>query len=130
MPYWICCNSCFNLPGPDCQLAVASCGHVICNVCFQKGSKFSLYLIVLMHPVMSLVKLSSTYHCLTTDDIGLTSYEPKIYYFVSLLQFCLFQNSYRLNLKTLSSAGLCLMLQKQFGQKKKCSMQFEGLLVV
>ncbi|CDQ74749.1 unnamed protein product [Oncorhynchus mykiss] len=39
MPYWICCNSCFNLPGPDCQLAVASCGHVICNVCFQKGKQ-------------------------------------------------------------------------------------------
>ncbi|XP_035617377.1 probable E3 SUMO-protein ligase RNF212 [Oncorhynchus keta] len=39
MPYWICCNSCFNLPGPDCQLAVASCGHLICNVCFQKGKQ-------------------------------------------------------------------------------------------
>ncbi|XP_070958959.1 probable E3 SUMO-protein ligase RNF212 [Oncorhynchus clarkii lewisi] len=39
MPYWICCNSCFNLPGPDCQLAVASCGHVICSVCFQKGKQ-------------------------------------------------------------------------------------------
>ncbi|XP_071251408.1 probable E3 SUMO-protein ligase RNF212 [Salvelinus alpinus] len=39
MPHWICCNSCFNLPGPDCQLAVASCGHVICNVCFQKGKQ-------------------------------------------------------------------------------------------
>uniref|UniRef100_A0AAZ3Q9L5 RING-type domain-containing protein n=2 Tax=Oncorhynchus tshawytscha TaxID=74940 RepID=A0AAZ3Q9L5_ONCTS len=39
MPYWICCNSCFNLPGPDCQLAVASCGHVICNMCFQKGKQ-------------------------------------------------------------------------------------------
>ncbi|KAJ8015180.1 hypothetical protein DPEC_G00023460 [Dallia pectoralis] len=39
MSYWICCNSCFNPPAPDRQLAVTTCGHVICNVCFQKGKQ-------------------------------------------------------------------------------------------
>ncbi|XP_036826107.1 probable E3 SUMO-protein ligase RNF212 isoform X5 [Oncorhynchus mykiss] len=39
MSYWICCNSCFNLPGPDRKLAVTTCGHVICNVCFQKANQ-------------------------------------------------------------------------------------------
>ncbi|XP_026857866.2 probable E3 SUMO-protein ligase RNF212 isoform X1 [Electrophorus electricus] len=39
MSQWICCNSCFKSPGPDRQLAVTSCGHVICNICFQTGKK-------------------------------------------------------------------------------------------
>ncbi|KAL0973958.1 hypothetical protein UPYG_G00213420 [Umbra pygmaea] len=39
MSYWICCNYCFHDPGPDRKLAVTSCGHVICNVCFQKGKQ-------------------------------------------------------------------------------------------
>ncbi|KAI4883261.1 hypothetical protein NFI96_015889 [Prochilodus magdalenae] len=39
MSHWICCNSCFKSPGPDGQLAVTSCGHIICNVCFLKGKE-------------------------------------------------------------------------------------------
>ncbi|XP_072519281.1 probable E3 SUMO-protein ligase RNF212 [Salminus brasiliensis] len=39
MSHWICCNSCFKSPGPDRQLAVTNCGHVVCNVCFQKGKE-------------------------------------------------------------------------------------------
>ncbi|XP_010897087.1 probable E3 SUMO-protein ligase RNF212 isoform X1 [Esox lucius] len=39
MPHWVCCNSCFNPPDPDRKLAVTTCGHVICNVCFQKGKQ-------------------------------------------------------------------------------------------
>ncbi|XP_052010648.1 probable E3 SUMO-protein ligase RNF212 [Xyrauchen texanus] len=39
MSYWICCNSCFMSPGSDRQLAVTNCGHVICNVCFQRGKQ-------------------------------------------------------------------------------------------
>ncbi|KAM4732064.1 putative E3 SUMO-protein ligase RNF212 [Anableps anableps] len=38
MSYWICCNSCFLSPSPERKLAVTSCGHVICSVCYQKGS--------------------------------------------------------------------------------------------
>ncbi|XP_052005720.1 probable E3 SUMO-protein ligase RNF212 [Xyrauchen texanus] len=39
MSFWICCNSCFISPGSDRQLAVTDCGHVICNVCFQRGQQ-------------------------------------------------------------------------------------------
>ncbi|XP_076878602.1 putative E3 SUMO-protein ligase RNF212 isoform X4 [Brachyhypopomus gauderio] len=39
MSNWICCNSCFKCPGAERQLAVTSCGHVICSVCFPKGQK-------------------------------------------------------------------------------------------
>ncbi|CAJ1059017.1 probable E3 SUMO-protein ligase RNF212 [Xyrichtys novacula] len=39
MSYWICCNSCFHSPSANRKLAVTSCGHVICSVCFQKGSQ-------------------------------------------------------------------------------------------
>lgn len=38
MSYWICCNSCFHSPSAERKLAVTSCGHLICNVCFQKGT--------------------------------------------------------------------------------------------
>ncbi|XP_027865550.1 putative E3 SUMO-protein ligase RNF212 isoform X2 [Xiphophorus couchianus] len=38
MSYWVCCNSCFLCPSPERKLAVTSCGHVICSVCYQKGS--------------------------------------------------------------------------------------------
>ncbi|XP_038142632.1 probable E3 SUMO-protein ligase RNF212 isoform X1 [Cyprinodon tularosa] len=38
MSYWVCCNSCFLHPSSECKLAVSSCGHVICSVCYQKGS--------------------------------------------------------------------------------------------
>uniref|UniRef100_A0A8C5NCC7 RING-type domain-containing protein n=1 Tax=Gouania willdenowi TaxID=441366 RepID=A0A8C5NCC7_GOUWI len=37
MPRWICCNSCFLHPNADRKLAVTSCGHVICSVCYQRG---------------------------------------------------------------------------------------------
>ncbi|XP_066505664.1 probable E3 SUMO-protein ligase RNF212 isoform X2 [Hoplias malabaricus] len=37
MSQWICCNCCFQSPGPELQLAVTTCGHIICIVCFQKG---------------------------------------------------------------------------------------------
>ncbi|XP_039521490.1 probable E3 SUMO-protein ligase RNF212 isoform X5 [Pimephales promelas] len=39
MSHWICCNSCFMSPGNERQLAVTSCGHIICNVCFQRGNQ-------------------------------------------------------------------------------------------
>ncbi|KAJ3587207.1 hypothetical protein NHX12_010805 [Muraenolepis orangiensis] len=37
MSYWISCNSCFQSPSAERLLAVTTCGHVVCNVCFQKG---------------------------------------------------------------------------------------------
>ncbi|XP_068563018.1 probable E3 SUMO-protein ligase RNF212 isoform X2 [Cebidichthys violaceus] len=37
MSSWVCCNSCFLSPSADRQLAVTTCGHVICSVCYQKG---------------------------------------------------------------------------------------------
>lgn len=39
MSYWICCNSCFHSPSTDRKLAVTTCGHLICNVCYQKGTQ-------------------------------------------------------------------------------------------
>ncbi|XP_037531499.1 probable E3 SUMO-protein ligase RNF212 [Nematolebias whitei] len=39
MSYWVCCNSCFLLPSPERKLAVTTCGHVICSVCYQKGKQ-------------------------------------------------------------------------------------------
>ncbi|CAL1613793.1 unnamed protein product [Knipowitschia caucasica] len=39
MSWWICCNLCFHSPGSDRKLAVTTCGHLICNVCFQKGTQ-------------------------------------------------------------------------------------------
>ncbi|XP_042348747.1 probable E3 SUMO-protein ligase RNF212 [Plectropomus leopardus] len=37
MSYWICCNSCFLSPSAERKLAVTTCGHVICSVCYMKG---------------------------------------------------------------------------------------------
>ncbi|XP_051810654.1 probable E3 SUMO-protein ligase RNF212 [Acanthochromis polyacanthus] len=39
MPSWVCCNSCFSPPSADRKLAVTSCGHIICSVCYQKGKQ-------------------------------------------------------------------------------------------
>ncbi|XP_071385693.1 probable E3 SUMO-protein ligase RNF212 [Centroberyx affinis] len=39
MSYWICCNSCFLSPSAERKLAVTTCGHVICSVCYQKGKQ-------------------------------------------------------------------------------------------
>ncbi|KAJ8382477.1 hypothetical protein SKAU_G00032550 [Synaphobranchus kaupii] len=39
MPNWICCNSCFHPPAADRRLAVTTCGHIICQNCFQKGKQ-------------------------------------------------------------------------------------------
>ncbi|XP_055015581.1 probable E3 SUMO-protein ligase RNF212 [Boleophthalmus pectinirostris] len=39
MSFWICCNFCFHPPGSDRKLAVTTCGHLICSVCFQKGTQ-------------------------------------------------------------------------------------------
>ncbi|XP_076005266.1 putative E3 SUMO-protein ligase RNF212 [Genypterus blacodes] len=39
MSHWICCNSCFHSPTAERKLAVTSCGHVICNVCYQRGKQ-------------------------------------------------------------------------------------------
>ncbi|XP_072251420.1 probable E3 SUMO-protein ligase RNF212 [Leuresthes tenuis] len=39
MSYWVCCNSCFVSPSTDRKLAVTTCGHVICSVCYQKGNQ-------------------------------------------------------------------------------------------
>ncbi|XP_061581995.1 probable E3 SUMO-protein ligase RNF212 [Cololabis saira] len=39
MSYWVCCNSCFCSPGAERRLAVSTCGHVVCNVCYQKGNQ-------------------------------------------------------------------------------------------
>ncbi|XP_021168331.2 probable E3 SUMO-protein ligase RNF212 isoform X2 [Fundulus heteroclitus] len=38
MSHWVCCNSCFLSQSPERKLAVTSCGHVVCSVCYQKGS--------------------------------------------------------------------------------------------
>ncbi|XP_040031147.2 putative E3 SUMO-protein ligase RNF212 [Gasterosteus aculeatus] len=38
MSYWVRCNSCFRCPGADTHLAVTTCGHVVCNTCYQKGN--------------------------------------------------------------------------------------------
>ncbi|KAM8907874.1 putative E3 SUMO-protein ligase RNF212 [Spinachia spinachia] len=37
MSYWVRCNGCFLSPGPDTHLAVTTCGHVVCDTCYQKG---------------------------------------------------------------------------------------------
>ncbi|CAL8357823.1 unnamed protein product [Merluccius merluccius] len=37
MASWICCNSCVQPPSAERLLAVTTCGHIVCNVCFQKG---------------------------------------------------------------------------------------------
>ncbi|XP_034453654.1 probable E3 SUMO-protein ligase RNF212 isoform X2 [Hippoglossus hippoglossus] len=39
MSFWICCNCCFLPPGADRKLALTTCGHIICSVCFQKGTQ-------------------------------------------------------------------------------------------
>ncbi|XP_017272929.1 probable E3 SUMO-protein ligase RNF212 [Kryptolebias marmoratus] len=39
MSYWVCCNSCFLPPSPERKLAVTTCGHVICSVCYHKGKQ-------------------------------------------------------------------------------------------
>ncbi|XP_073343696.1 probable E3 SUMO-protein ligase RNF212 isoform X2 [Pagrus major] len=39
MSFWVCCSSCFLSPRADRQLAVTTCGHVVCSVCYQKGSQ-------------------------------------------------------------------------------------------
>ncbi|RVE67516.1 hypothetical protein OJAV_G00103990 [Oryzias javanicus] len=39
MSFWVYCNSCFLSAGADRQLAVTTCGHVICSVCYQKGKQ-------------------------------------------------------------------------------------------
>ncbi|KAL2077117.1 hypothetical protein ACEWY4_026621 [Coilia grayii] len=35
---WICCNNCFGPPSVGNELAVSTCGHIICSRCFQKGN--------------------------------------------------------------------------------------------
>ncbi|XP_039975798.1 probable E3 SUMO-protein ligase RNF212 [Xiphias gladius] len=37
MSYWICCNACFLPPSAARKLAVTTCGHVLCSVCYQRG---------------------------------------------------------------------------------------------
>uniref|UniRef100_A0A3P9I531 Ring finger protein 212 n=1 Tax=Oryzias latipes TaxID=8090 RepID=A0A3P9I531_ORYLA len=39
MSFWVYCNSCFLSAAADRQLAVTTCGHVICSVCYQKGKQ-------------------------------------------------------------------------------------------
>ncbi|KAM7389127.1 hypothetical protein PAMP_023121 [Pampus punctatissimus] len=39
MSYWVCCNSCFLSVSADRKLAVTTCGHVICSICYQKGKQ-------------------------------------------------------------------------------------------
>ncbi|XP_038554689.1 probable E3 SUMO-protein ligase RNF212 [Micropterus salmoides] len=39
MAYWMCCNSCFLSPSAARKVAVTTCGHVICGVCYQKGKQ-------------------------------------------------------------------------------------------
>ncbi|XP_030251677.1 putative E3 SUMO-protein ligase RNF212 isoform X2 [Sparus aurata] len=39
MSYWVCCNSCFLSASADRKLGVTTCGHVVCSVCYQKGSQ-------------------------------------------------------------------------------------------
>lgn len=46
MSSWICCNSCFLSPSSDRGLAVTTCGHVICNVCYKTGRRRVMLLTV------------------------------------------------------------------------------------
>ncbi|XP_056151038.1 probable E3 SUMO-protein ligase RNF212 isoform X1 [Lampris incognitus] len=39
MSYWVRCNYCFQSPGADLKLALTSCGHLICHVCFPRGKQ-------------------------------------------------------------------------------------------
>ncbi|XP_068596759.1 probable E3 SUMO-protein ligase RNF212 [Brachionichthys hirsutus] len=39
MSFWVCCNSCYLSASVDRKLAVTTCGHIICNVCFKKGKQ-------------------------------------------------------------------------------------------
>ncbi|XP_029918124.1 putative E3 SUMO-protein ligase RNF212 isoform X2 [Myripristis murdjan] len=39
MSYWVRCNSCFQPVSADRKLAVTTCGHVICSVCYQQGKQ-------------------------------------------------------------------------------------------
>ncbi|XP_030001977.1 putative E3 SUMO-protein ligase RNF212 [Sphaeramia orbicularis] len=37
MSYWICCSSCFHSADAERKLALTTCGHIICSLCYQKG---------------------------------------------------------------------------------------------
>ncbi|XP_069576154.1 probable E3 SUMO-protein ligase RNF212 [Brachyistius frenatus] len=39
MSHWVCCNSCFLSPSAERKLAVTTCGHIVCSVCYQKGQQ-------------------------------------------------------------------------------------------
>ncbi|XP_068182596.1 probable E3 SUMO-protein ligase RNF212 [Antennarius striatus] len=39
MSFWVCCNSCYLPASDDRKLAVTTCGHIICSVCFRKGKQ-------------------------------------------------------------------------------------------
>ncbi|XP_029020754.1 probable E3 SUMO-protein ligase RNF212 isoform X2 [Betta splendens] len=39
MSFWVCCNACFLSPSADRKLALTTCGHVVCSVCYQRGKQ-------------------------------------------------------------------------------------------
>ncbi|XP_054648002.1 probable E3 SUMO-protein ligase RNF212 isoform X2 [Dunckerocampus dactyliophorus] len=39
MSHWICCNSCFLPPSSERRLALTTCGHLICSICYHKGKR-------------------------------------------------------------------------------------------
>ncbi|XP_061644503.1 probable E3 SUMO-protein ligase RNF212 [Phyllopteryx taeniolatus] len=39
MSHWVCCNACFLPPSSERRMALTSCGHVVCSVCYHKGQQ-------------------------------------------------------------------------------------------
>ncbi|XP_077387443.1 putative E3 SUMO-protein ligase RNF212 [Festucalex cinctus] len=39
MSHWVCCNACFLPPSSERRMALTSCAHIICSVCYHKGKQ-------------------------------------------------------------------------------------------
>ncbi|XP_019739655.1 putative E3 SUMO-protein ligase RNF212 [Hippocampus comes] len=39
MSDWVCCNACFLPPSSERRMALTTCGHVVCSVCYHKGKQ-------------------------------------------------------------------------------------------
>ncbi|XP_076878600.1 putative E3 SUMO-protein ligase RNF212 isoform X2 [Brachyhypopomus gauderio] len=83
MSNWICCNSCFKCPGAERQLAVTSCGHVICSVCFPKGQKGECLICKAKCQLSPLSDKSSSEVKALFSDIGATAAR----YFLEISKF-------------------------------------------
>ncbi|XP_033890974.2 probable E3 SUMO-protein ligase RNF212 isoform X8 [Acipenser ruthenus] len=68
MSSWIHCNVCFHQPGANRRFAVTNCGHIVCEICFQKGKKDQCIICKAQCRVMPLSdKSSSEVKALFTD---------------------------------------------------------------